>query len=275
MNTLKTADAIREAKAALKLDLAQFVLDMVGIVDPTGAADVASAALSLWRNDWTGAALSFLGVFAGLGDLAKLGKLGKYSKAVEQAIELARVDKEFARLIYPQMKGLKGVFGRLPMDKLPEEFVHFVQRIKYQLDSFVKETPLINGAAARRASKEIVEAFPDMQLARNRAIAWLEEQGVEFGPHYRPIEGKFGGSQGKGVGIESTKGPLWSIRIDFDPFKGPHYNASLGKGATGAKRAFTFPAAHNVYPEKWIESIISRLGDPLKRPLSKERRPRT
>ncbi len=48
---------------------------MVGIVDPTGVADVTSGAISLWRGDWLSAGISFLGIFAGLGDLAKFGKL--------------------------------------------------------------------------------------------------------------------------------------------------------------------------------------------------------
>lgn len=51
---------VEDLKDVLKLDLASFVLDMVGIVDPTGAADVASGAISLWRGDWLSAGISFL-----------------------------------------------------------------------------------------------------------------------------------------------------------------------------------------------------------------------
>lgn len=106
-----------------------------------------------------------------------------------------------------------------------------------------------------------------MQIARNRALSWLEERGGEFSPNHQPILGKLGVGKGKIVGVESTKGALWSIRIDFDPTKGPHYNASFGKGATELKIAFTFPAAHNVHPMKWMESLITGLGDPSKRPV--------
>jgi hypothetical protein len=263
--SILSAQRAAELKSALRLDLAQFVLDMAGIVDPTGIADLTSAGISLWRGDWLGAGISFLGVFAGLGDLAKLGKLGKYSKTVEKAIELARVDKEFAKLVYPYLKDLKGVFNRLPIDRLPADLKPFVQRIKYQIDAFVKEVPPVK-QASRQATKEVVVACHDMQAARNQAIQFLEKNGVQFGPHYRPCFGRLGAGKDKVVGVESTQGTHWRIRIDFDPNKGPHYNAEFGKGAAQESRAFTFPPPPGTHPEKWIEAVIQRLGDPTKRP---------
>src|SRR6187431_1402983 len=60
----------QDLKQALKLDLTSFTLDLIGIVDPTGLADLTSGMISLWRGDWLSAGLSFLGIFQGLGDLA-------------------------------------------------------------------------------------------------------------------------------------------------------------------------------------------------------------
>ncbi|MET0384620.1 MAG: hypothetical protein ABW321_01615 [Polyangiales bacterium] len=251
-----------QAKAALKLDVTQFALDLAGIVDPTGAADVASAAMSLWRGDWVGAGISCLGLFHGLGDLAKLGKLRKYAESVEKAVALAKVDKDFAALIKPPLRALKGVFHRLPMEHLPNEIRQPVQRIKYQIDSYLTEVP--PAKSATRLTRELVVATTHIDTARNKAVEWLVEKGVTFGPHHKLSKGRLGAGKDAFVGVESTGVPYWRIRVDFDPQKGPHYNVEFGKG--GESRAFTFPAPAGVAdPERWITQIIQRLGDASKR----------
>lgn len=265
-----------DLRDTLRLDVATFALDMVGIVDPTGVADVTSGAISLWRGDWLSAGISFLGVFAGIGDLAKIGKLPKYTKSIEKAIELARRDPGFAKEIAPHLKELKGVIGRLPMDKLPPDVKPFVQRIRYQLDNYIKEVPVTKQAQLAKGGKEIVERSKSIEEARNKAIKWLESKGATFGPHTKPIPGKLHQKHtGKeiGVGVASTKGPAWEIRIDFDPSKGPHYNVMYrAEGAAKSsveKAAFTFPTPAGVKPEAWAKKLMDSLGDVKKRPLPK------
>ena len=56
------ANDLSPQQKELILDLTQVTLDLIGIVDPTGAADVASGLISARRGDWLGAGISALGL---------------------------------------------------------------------------------------------------------------------------------------------------------------------------------------------------------------------
>jgi hypothetical protein len=77
--------------------------------------------------------------------------------------------------------------------------------------------------------------------ARNKAIAWMETWGGPIGPYYEVEIGRLGLAVGHEVGVSATVDPYRRIRLDFDPVKGPHFNAEVGKGAGRMKHAFTFP----------------------------------
>jgi RHS repeat-associated protein len=62
-------------------------LDIVGIFDPTGVADVLGASLAANEGDWLSAGISSLGVIPYIGDVAKVGKIGKDVKIIEGAID--------------------------------------------------------------------------------------------------------------------------------------------------------------------------------------------
>ena len=62
-------------------------LDIVGVFDPTGVADVLGASLAAEQGDWTSALISSVGVVPYLGDVAKVGKIGKDVKIIENAID--------------------------------------------------------------------------------------------------------------------------------------------------------------------------------------------
>ncbi|WP_438015660.1 hypothetical protein WMF18_33010 [Sorangium sp. So ce315] len=66
-----------------------------------------------------------------------------------------------------------------------------------------------------------------MEDARNRAVEKLEElTGGSLGPYVKVVIGKNMGGDSPLAGVEV--GVEWGkrgrIRLDFDPFKGPHYN---------------------------------------------------
>ncbi|RCX00993.1 RHS repeat-associated protein [Schleiferia thermophila] len=65
-------------------------LDIVGIVDPTGVADVAAATLEAKQGNYGSAILSGLGVVPLIGDLGKVGKIGKHMKTINNAIDGAK-----------------------------------------------------------------------------------------------------------------------------------------------------------------------------------------
>jgi hypothetical protein len=85
--------------------------------------------------------------------------------------------------------------------------------------------------------------FAFLEQARNAAITWLERRGAIFGPHHRIEIGRLGAMAGSETGVSSTLGIFWRLRLDYDPNKGPHYNAEYGTGSEREKHAFTFPGS--------------------------------
>lgn len=77
--------------------------------------------------------------------------------------------------------------------------------------------------------------------ARNKALAWMEDWGGPIGPYYEIEIGRLGAGAGMEVGVSATIDPYRRIRLDFDPWKGPHYNVEVGKGSKRMKHAFCFP----------------------------------
>jgi hypothetical protein len=100
---------------------------------------------------------------------------------------------------------------------------------------------------------ETLSHYLSRELARNAAIAWLEANGVSFGPHRKIVIGRLGVMKGAEAGVESSAGKYWRLRLDFDPIKGPHYNAEFGKKGSVVKQAFTFPGN-----EKMLQNIARR-----------------
>lgn len=82
------------------------------------------------------------------------------------------------------------------------------------------------------------ESYED---ARNKALGWMETWGGPIGGQYQVEIGRLGLAEGLEVGVSSTIDPYRRIRLDFDPVKGPHFNAEVGKGSKRMKHAFTFP----------------------------------
>jgi RHS repeat-associated protein len=105
---------------AIMLDLAQLVLDVVGIFDPFGVCDAASAGISVARGKWFDALLSGISVLPYVGDLAEAGKFPKYLKTLESAIKLAARSAEIRRIVAPLLGKLADALKNVPLDKLPE-----------------------------------------------------------------------------------------------------------------------------------------------------------
>ena len=84
---------VAKAKQDLALEIAQIAADTAGIVDPTPISDGVSAAISVARGDWWGAALSVVSMVPYAGDaIAKPIKAVRASKAVarlKRALEAA------------------------------------------------------------------------------------------------------------------------------------------------------------------------------------------
>lgn len=89
---------------------------------------------------------------------------------------------------------------------------------------------------------EEVTACHSYEDARNKALNWMENfGGGPIGPFYQIEIGRLGDGEGLEVGVSSTIEPYRRLRLDYDPWKGPHFNAEVGKGNKRLKHAFTFP----------------------------------
>lgn len=113
---------------------------------------------------------------------------------------------------------------------------------------------------------EPIERCDSIEQARNAAISWLESLGVIFGPHRKIEIGRLPKSVlvGHEVGVSATEKPYWRLRLDYDPIKGPHFNAEVGEGATQKKRAFSFPGDENLI-KKLALSRRPRVSPPGRR----------
>jgi RHS repeat-associated protein len=72
-------------------------LDIVGIIDPTGLADVAAATLEAKQGNWGSMILSGLGVIPYVGDLGKIGKVEKHVKTIDKAVSEAKSAKQLLK----------------------------------------------------------------------------------------------------------------------------------------------------------------------------------
>lgn len=141
----------------LLLDMTQLTLDLVGIVDPTGAADLASGAISLSRGDLLGAAIS--GISALLpyaGDLAKLGKLPRLAETLGRIVDVAKTDGAFARAVRPMMEQLKGALRGADLGFLPDAARRALRSVEARVDEFFRTARLARGEGAFAA----VETLP-------------------------------------------------------------------------------------------------------------------
>jgi Peptidase C39 family len=135
----------------LILDLTQVSLDLIGIVDPTGAADVASGAISLGRGDLLGAGMSALGALLPYaGDLAKLGKLPKLVETLGNVVAMAKQDARFAAAVEPMLtqlkNGLAGASGSF--DALPAAARNAIRTVQAKVDEFFATAKLARGEGA-------------------------------------------------------------------------------------------------------------------------------
>ena len=102
------------------------------------------------RGDWLGAGLSGISIVPYIGDLAKAGKLPRYSRKLYDAIQLARQNAEFAKLLRPVLEKLKALVDTIPTDISPE-LADWCQD-QASLDDYLEATELLSGSPWKNAS---------------------------------------------------------------------------------------------------------------------------
>ena len=172
------ASAQGRADRRLILDATQIGIDLVGIVDPTGAADVACAGLSTARGDYAGAAISLIGLIPYAGDAAKLAKFGRWSDTVLSVARRAADSAEFAERAMPILRRIGDAIDALPqgvLDRMPASARARLDEMKTAIEATVRRSDdLMNSVSARAL-------FANADFASEaRFLGHFAKHGAEF-----------------------------------------------------------------------------------------------
>ena len=130
-------DEMSKEEQELLLDLGQFALDIIGIIEPTPFADASNAVISIARRDWWGTLISGVSIVPYVGDLAKLGKISKYTTSLQKAITLARKSGgAFAAAVKAMTQRIQVAIRRLPVDKLPRSVRDALDQVQRTIGDF-------------------------------------------------------------------------------------------------------------------------------------------
>ena len=141
LQAAQRVDDIAAQKRELALDLVQIGLSIAGIFDPTPISDGADGLISLLRGDFLGAGISVVSMIPYLGDVAKLGKLPKFAQTIARAVDLAKLDPGFARVIEPALSKIRDALRAVPTDSLPAPAREAIESMRAKLDEFATGTP--------------------------------------------------------------------------------------------------------------------------------------
>jgi hypothetical protein len=130
----------------LKLDLVQFGLDLIGIVNP--AADVANAGISLWRGDFFGAAISAISIIP-IGDVLKIAKLGKYAKTFETLVtRVVPNNPALYKELAPVMEQFRSLLAKVPAGNAS------VEKIRDMVNRFFRNAELHRLSSGAKALED-------------------------------------------------------------------------------------------------------------------------
>ena len=149
----------------------------------TPFADLAGTGLALSRGEYGGAAISALGMFPYLGDLAKLGKLPKFLKVIENVVNMAKTDAKFAKVVEPLIRGLKNALDKLPTHKLPTWAKEAVEKLSTKIDEFFgirKITkPALTPSGGKAVTLDTLEHVFHGELNKGKKAVGFHYEGVE------------------------------------------------------------------------------------------------
>jgi len=129
-------------------EIAIITLDVVGIFDPTGVADIGSGMLSAKRGDWLAVGISAFSLIPVLGDLAKAGKLGRYARTVRKAVRMAMDNPRLRSVLEEALRSLWDLLKRFDPSVLPSGLRAPIQSMKDELG-------ILFGKAANKVSYKV------------------------------------------------------------------------------------------------------------------------
>lgn len=166
-NHIKNLPPDTRAKIAdLALDIAQLILDIGGIFEPTPFCDLTSGAISVARGDFLGALSSGLSVVPYLGDIAKFGKIGKYIKSAETLLNLAR-DRAVLSALRPGLTHLYELLKFLPLEKTPkclDEVVAPLIKLRDELGKLIDPRIILDALPGKIGKTGPIKEVPNVQV---------------------------------------------------------------------------------------------------------------
>jgi hypothetical protein len=155
------------------LDVGQFALDLIGIVEPTPFADVTSGVISIGRGNWFAAAVSSLAIIPYVGDLAKVARLPACLASVRRAIDLAGRSERMRTALAPVLASLLPVLSRLPLASLPVAARNAVVELDVTIRRFVPVT-----LWARSSLDELTERLLKAAMGSSQNVGFLPRQNM-------------------------------------------------------------------------------------------------
>lgn len=153
-------DLLNKLKGELGTEVAQGVLDIAGIFDPTPISDVAGGLFSLWRGDFVGAGLSAVSIVPYLGDaVGKTGKLAKLFRAIEK--------------MQDRLKSMKAIFKHIEKSLDPatarriKKVISEMDAINQKWDSAVSAVEDRLKGLFKGKNKELLEGAEDRVRRQN------------------------------------------------------------------------------------------------------------
>ncbi len=141
LTSSELAKALRRLDDSLKWDIVQLILDLVGIADQSGAADITNALISLCRGDYLGAAASAVSVVP-FGDLAKASKLPRMVRSLKMVLAKASRDIMLAKALVKPMHELRSALGKIQhivnKSELPGSVRLHLDELSAEVDRFLK-----------------------------------------------------------------------------------------------------------------------------------------
>lgn len=185
---IREISRLPDDQKTLLLDVGQIALDLIGIAEPTPAADLTNAVISLLRRDWYGAAISAASTVPYAGDLTKAGKLPRHLQTLDKALRAARSSPAFASLVTPALRQLLPLLENLPHLRMPPSVKQQLARIQKLIEDFLPAGWRAQNRIDGLTEKMLVEMFGSarniglQQRANVRtAVEFFERHAVEAG----------------------------------------------------------------------------------------------
>lgn len=159
--TARLEELLKKLKGEMGEAVAQGVLDIAGIFDPTPISDLAGGLFSLWRGDFVGAGLSVVSMVPYVGDaVGKTGKLAKLFKAVQKMQDrlksMKALFKHIEKVIDPKAaRRIKRLIGEL--DAINQKWESAVSAVEDRLKGLFKgrNDELLENAERRVRSRNV------------------------------------------------------------------------------------------------------------------------